>query len=47
MAMQDAEYHSERSLPTVIDILVNATFVDAVTTNRFARSKQTCDDHRE
>jgi len=32
MATQTAEYHSERSLPTVIGILVNATFVDAVTT---------------
>jgi len=33
-ALQAAEYHSERSLPTVIGVLVNATFVDAAT-NKF------------
>jgi hypothetical protein len=34
--LQAAEYHSERSLPTVIDVLVNATFVDAATNKFFS-----------
>jgi len=36
IALQDAEYHSESSLPTVIGIQVNATFVDARRNKLFA-----------
>jgi hypothetical protein len=41
ITIQAAEYHSERSLPTVIGILVNATFVDAALNKLFAHCKST------